>query len=160
MSAIASFVKMPKTALNGLREATIPKKRFFGAPRDTYPDYLRQHGVEVAEYDWSGYILATLLVYLEKKHQINLMRSDHDELSKFLSKTRAATVFIFTDAHKNAYLEKLGAEFSEQELCDYYNEFNESAETEAGKPMLDGIHAFKNCLSALDEGSVIVFCIG
>ena len=160
MSAIASFIKLPKTALNGLREAAVPKKRFFGAPRDTYHDYLRQHGQEIADYKWSGYVLATLLPYLEEQHQIALMNSEHDELGTFLCKARRASCFIFTAAHKQAFLTKLEGQFSEQALCDYYNKFNETHETEAGKPMLDGVHAFRQSLSALDENSVIVFSIG
>jgi hypothetical protein len=160
MSAIASFIKLPKTALDGLREAAVPKKRLFGAPRDTYPDYLRQHGQEIADYKWSGYVLATLLVCLQKQHQIDLMKSEFDELSTFLSKSRGATCFIFTDAHKQAFIPKLTGQFSEQALCDYYNEFNGAAEADAGKPMLDGVSAFRQSVSALDEASVVVFSIG
>ena len=160
MSAIASFIKLPKTALGGLRETAIPKKRLFGSPRDNYPDYLRQHGQPVADYKWSGFVLATLLVYLQKQQQIDLMHSDFDELSTFLSKSRGATHFIFTNAHKQAFLAKLDGEFSEQVLCAYYNEFNGSAETEAGKPMLDGIRAARQSLSALDDSLVILFSIG
>lgn len=160
MSAIASFIKLPKTALDGLREAAIPKKRFFGSPRDTYPDYLQRHGQQAADYKWSGYILATLIVCLQKQHQIDLMKSEFDDLSTFLSTSRGATCFIFTDAHKRAFLSKLDGQFSEQALCDYYNQFNGAAETDAGKPMLDGVHAFRRSLSTLDEGSVVVFSIG
>jgi len=158
MSAIASFIKLPKTSIDGLRAAAVPTKRFFGSPRDTYHDYLRQHGQEVAKYKWSGYVLATLLPYLNEQ-QITLMRSDYDELGTFLSKTRSATHFVFTNGHKDAFLTRLGGEFSEEALCAYYNEFNGTHETEAGKPMLDGIQAMRQSLSALDENSVIIFSI-
>jgi hypothetical protein len=160
MSAIASFTKLPKTALDGLRDAAVPKKRFFGAARDTYPDYLRKHGQSTADYQWSGYVLATLLPYLEEQHQIALMHSDYDELGNFLTQSRRATHFVFTNAHKRAYLAKLDADFSEQALGDFYNEFNDAQEPEAGKPMLDGIRALRQSLSELDEDSVIVFSIG
>ena len=77
MSAIASFIKLPRAALDGLREAAIPKKGLFGPPRDTYIDYLRQHGQEVADYRWSGYVLATLLPYLaeappDRPHEVGV----------------------------------------------------------------------------------------
>ena len=55
MSAIASFTKLPKSALEGLREALASGTDY---------DYLRANGREVAEYRWSGYVLATLLPYL------------------------------------------------------------------------------------------------
>ncbi|MFO1459475.1 MAG: hypothetical protein U1G08_08690 [Verrucomicrobiota bacterium] len=160
MSAIASFIKLSKSALDGLREAAIPKKRFFGAPRDSFHDYLRKHGAKVAEYPWSGYVLATLLPYLQEQHQIDLMRSEQDALSKYLSENRSVTVFIFTSHHRTAYADKLGAEFSEQALRDYYNEFNGSSEPDVGKPMLDGIRAIRQSLNALDESSVIIIIIG
>ena len=75
MSAIASFIKLPKTAIEGLRQVALPRKRLFGTPRDSYLDYLQQHGQEVADYQWSGFVLGTLLPYLEEQHQITLMQA-------------------------------------------------------------------------------------
>ena len=66
MSAIASFIKLPKSALEGLRNA---------ATGGTDSDYLRSNGREVAE--WSGYVLATLLPYPQEKHLIDLMKSEY-----------------------------------------------------------------------------------
>jgi hypothetical protein len=57
MSAIARFIKMPLSAIDGLRKAAIPQKRLFRGTIDLYNDYLRQHGQEVAQYRWSGYVL-------------------------------------------------------------------------------------------------------
>ena len=88
MSAIASFTKLPKTSLNGLRQATA---------QGNFDSFLQQHGKPVAGYEWSGFILATLLPYLEEQ-QIQLMKSEHDELATFLCQTLQATCFIFTDA--------------------------------------------------------------
>ena len=149
---------MPKAALAGLREAAVPKKRFFGTV-DTFHDYLKQHGRVVANYEWSGYVLATLVVYLEKERSVDLMKSEFDELSSFLSEARAGTYFIFTDSHK-AFLPQLEAEFSEQELCDYYNKFNATEEPDAGVPMVDGVRAFRDSLSTVDSASVVVLGIG
>lgn len=150
MSAIASFTKIPKSSLEGLRQATT---------QGSFDTFLQQHGKPVADYEWSGFILATLLPYLDQQ-QIRLMKSEYDELATFLSQTLQATCFIFTDAHREAYAGRLAPEsFSEQKLCDYYNEFNASAEPDAGQPMLDGIRAFRRSLNALDGDSVIVFCV-
>lgn len=160
MSALASFVLIPKTALDGLREAASPKKSWLGKPKDTYWDYLKQHGREAAQYEWSGYVLATLLPFLQER-QIDLMHSDFDELGTYLTQKRGATHFIFTDARKRAHLTKLAPDsFSEEQLRDFYNEFNGSSESEAGKPMLDGVQAVRQSLQALDGSSVIVFSIG
>jgi hypothetical protein len=160
MSAIASFILMPKSALDALREAAPPKRSWLGKPKDIYNDFLAQHGRVVARYEWSGYILATLLPYLEEQ-KIDLMHADFDELSTYLTQKRGKTHFIFTDAHKRAHLARLAPQsFSEAELRDYYNEFNATSEPEAGKAMLDGIRAIEQSLQSLDESSVIVFSIG
>ena len=150
MSAIASFTKLPKTSLDGLRQATAQGK---------FNSFLEQHGRSVADYEWSGFILATLLPYLDEQ-QIQLMKSEHDELATFLCQSLQATCFIFTDAQRQAYAARLAPEsFSAQKLGDYFNEFNASDEPDAGHPMLDGIRALRQSLSALDADSVIVFCI-
>jgi hypothetical protein len=152
MSAIASFIQLPKTALEGLRQATT---------QGSYQGYLQQHGRAAADYEWSGYILATLLPYLEEQHQIDLMRSEHDDLAAFLTERQQATHFIFTHAHRQSFHSRLDPQaFSAESLRDYYNEFNESDEPDVGQPMLDGVRAVRQCLGALDEGSVIVFSIG
>src|SRR5215510_2482562 len=158
MSAIASFIQLPSSALVGLRTAAVPKKTFFGSTRDKYDEYLQENGQPVAEYPWSGYVLATLLMYLDGRG-IGLMDSEHDELSAFLTKTRDATHFVFTHDQKLAYLDKLSGPFSEDELRDYYNEFNGAAEPDAGKPMLDGITAFRESLAAIEKDSVVLFSI-
>jgi hypothetical protein len=160
MSAIASFVQIPRNAVEGLRLAATPRKKLFGGMRDTYPDYLQQNGQSIAEYKWSGYVLATLRVYLQQRHDIDLMHSAYDELSSFLTHARATTCFIFTDTHKKAYLAKFDPPFSEEELRDYYNEFNATHEDQVGKAMLDGIRSLRQCLNALDDKSVVVFSIG
>lgn len=160
MSAIASFIKIKKNTLEGLRDAAVPKKRFLTSPRDTYGDYLSKSGQEVTTYKWSGYILSTLLLYLQEQFQINLMKSEFDELSTFLSKSRGTSCFILTYNHKLTYLEKLSQEFLVDKLRDYYNEFNETEESEIGLSMIDGIRAFRESLEKLDEESVILFSIG
>jgi hypothetical protein len=158
MSAIASFTQLPTSALAGLRTAAVPKKTFFGSTKDGYDRYLAQNGRPVADYPWSGYVLATLLTYLEERG-IDLMHSEHDELSTFLTTTRHATHFVFTDTHRSAYLDQLSKSFSEEELRDYFNEFNASDEPDAGKPMLDGIAAFRDSVASVDKDSVVLFAI-
>jgi len=150
MSALASFIKLPKSSLDGLRRATA---------QGGFDRFLQQHGRPVADYEWSGFMLATLLPYLDE-HQIRLMKSEYDELATFLSQSLQATCFIFTDAHRQQYVARLAPDsFSEEKLQDYYNEFNATEEPGSGQPMLDGIRALRQSLSALDESSVIVFSI-
>lgn len=160
MSAIASFIILPKSALPELRKAAIPKKSIFGGVKDGFHDFLRTRGRVATNYDWSGYVLATVLPYLEER-KIDLMKSEHGDLSSHLSKERKSTCFIFTPGHKSAYLARLSPEsYSEADLRDYCNEFNGSSEAEAGKPMLDGIRAIHESLRQLDDESVVLLHIG
>src|ERR1700677_3503603 len=159
MSAIASFIKLPISYIPGLQEAAVPS-RVLGVSQDNYHNYLDEQREEVADYSWSGYLLATVLVYLEQHHEIYLMKSEFDELSAFLTSVRGNTTSIFTEAHKRTYLAELNGDFSESELCTFYNEFNDTSETEIGTPLLEGIRALAESLNQLDETSVIVFAIG
>jgi len=160
MSAIASFIRIPKAALDGLRAAAKPKKKLFGGVRSDFPEYLRKHGEEDVNYPWSGWVFSTLLVYLDEFHRIDLMHSEYDELSAFLAQSVGGTYFFLTPAHRQAYLNKLESEFESSVLCDYYNEFNEANEDSAGEPMLDGIRALRECLRRLDDEYVVILSIG
>jgi hypothetical protein len=161
MSAIGSFILLPKSSLDGLRGAAKPRKRLFGAPKDIYWDYLRETGREVADYDWSGYVLATLLEWLKDQRQTDLRSSEHGELAKYLSSERHSMHCIFSKQHKDSYLEKLDPSgVSIEELCDYYNEFNETNEPDAGLPMIDGLRALHQSLSEIDDASVVLLIVG
>jgi hypothetical protein len=117
-------------------------------------------GREVAEYRWSGYVLATLLQYLEEKHQIDLMKSEYDELAAFLTNTTGATHFIFTPSQRTAFLNRLEPKsFSEEEVRQYFNEFNATNEQEIGRAMLDGVNALHESLGQIEDSSVVVFSI-
>ena len=146
MSAIADFIRLPASTVEQLRS--------------NYDQTVAQHGQPAASYDWSGYVLATLLPYLDE-HGIKLMDSPYDALTTHLSQSRGATIFIFTSAHKDAYHDTLSPSlFSSDELRDYFNEFNATNEAEIGPAMLDGITAIHQSLASLDAGSVILLSIG
>jgi hypothetical protein len=145
MSAIANFIRLPATAVEQLRS--------------DYDQTLEHQGQPAANYDWSGYVLATLLPYLQERG-IDLMKSPYDALTTQLCKARGATIFIFTPAHKAAYSLRLSPEqYSADELRDYFNEFNATNESEIGLALLEGIVAIRESLASLDADSVIVFSI-
>lgn len=152
MSAIASFILLPKSKLDDLQQAATRP--------DDWHEWLDENGRPAADYEYSGYLLATLLPYLEARHNIDLMDSDYNELGNFLSKEREATYFVFTEKHKMAYADQLSPEFfSAALLCEYFNKFNAASETEIGEPMLDGIRAIQESLKKVDGDSVIIFSI-
>ena len=160
MSAIASFTRIAQVDLEGLRDAAVPRKNWRGRATDEYPAYLAAHGTEVATYAWSGYVLATLLPFLQEQG-IDLMESEYDDLATHISSERRISCFILTEPHRAAYLEKLAPDgFTVDALRDYYNEFNECSDPEAGLPMLEGIAALRQSLESLDDQSVVVVAIG
>jgi hypothetical protein len=161
MSQIASFVLLEANKLDTLRTTASPKRRFFGGNRDEYNDFLQKDGREVAHFHWAGIVIATLLSYLQERHQIDLMKSEHDDLAMFLCKERHASIFFLTNEHKRVYLNRLQALVcSEEELTDYFNTFNEANETEIGAALLDGLSSIRESLLALDERSVVLLSMG
>jgi hypothetical protein len=159
MSAIATFIKLPIASLNELRLAAMSRKTIIGKATDAFTEYLYKNGKEVGKYEWTGYYLGTLLPYLQE-HNIDLMKSNFDELSSFLTETRSVTTFIFPFSFKQLYINKLNEINNEIELREYFNNFNEANEIDAGKYMLDGIKTIKSGLDTLDEESVIILFIG
>ena len=146
MSAIAQFTKLPESCLPELQS--------------NFDGTIETHGESVADYDWSGYVLATLLPFLAEK-KIDLMKGGYDEFAMALSQKRGATIFIFSSAQRDAYLERLLPEYyTVDSLRDYFNSFNETDEPEIGEAMMDGIVAIRESLASLDTRSVILLSIG
>jgi hypothetical protein len=117
-------------------------------------------GRQVSNYPWSGSVVATRLFFLREHRQIELMKSSHDELAAHLSAHRHSTVFIFDEGYKQAIAALASEKFSEQELGDYLNDFNETDEPEAGAPMLDGVRFLRESLGHLGAENVIILSIG
>ncbi len=161
MSAIASFILLPVAALDDLRHAAKPKKKWIGIARDEYWNFLRHSGREVAKYRWSGYVIATALCWLKDEHQVDLMDSPHNELANFLTKTRGSSHSIFTNDHRRRFLKRLDpSSLSVEALRDYYNQFNGTKQPDAGTPMIDGVAAIRESLTAVDNKSVVLLIIG
>ncbi len=159
MSAVATFIRIAILDLPKIREAVVPKKGFFGGVKDVFHDTLQKQGREVASYQWSGYVLATLLPFLDEQG-LDLMKSEHDELSKYVSEKRQTTCFVLTNSHKKHLPQLQHQSFSEAALRDYYNEFNRTTESDIGKAMLDGIQVLNESLKSVDENSVVILLIG
>ena len=161
MSAIANFTLLPKSSIDGLRDAAVPKKNLFGKPKYVFHEYLSQHGRALTEYNWSGYVIATLLPYLEQKRSIELMKSEFDELGSFLTNSLGSTTFILTHKHKEAYSVQLEPEtYSEGEMREYFEDFNATKFEEAGKAMLDGIKVIQSNLAQANSDNIILLSIG
>ena len=146
MSAVAEFVRLPACKVGQLRSAY---------------DATMALGESVAEYNYSGYVITTLLPYLDERG-IQLGHSSYDVLVPELYREHGSSLLFLTPAHRDAYLPRLSSEeFSEAELQAFYNDFNACAEgPEVGEAMLAGVAALRQSLASLDADSVIVCTIG
>ncbi len=87
------------------------------------------------------------------------MRSSYSELGNYLSKSRGVTILVLSNDLRVEYSDSLRRPFSEEELCAYYNQFNATTETGAGRAMLDGIAALRDALGAIEADSVVLVTI-
>jgi hypothetical protein len=102
------------------------------------------------EYSWSGYVLATLLRYLDDQG-IDLMHSQ----------TREGSVFVHTSDHRERYLARLDpSAFDGAALRRYYEELNETSADGVEYAMLDGIAFLRDSLAPLQAAIVAVVIIG
>jgi hypothetical protein len=158
-SAIGQSFVIPESALPILQAAASPRKRILGTS-DEFGDVLGRETITRIEYSWSGYVLATLLPYLDEQG-IDLLHSDHDEAASTLSQTREGSVFVLTSDHRERYLTRLDpTEFDGAMLRRYYEEFNETAAAGVDYALLDGIAFFRDTLAPLESALVAVLIIG
>jgi gluconate kinase len=159
-SAIGQSFVISESALPIVQAAACPQKRIIRGTSDEFWDALGRETITRIEYAWSGYVLATLLPYLNEQG-IDLMHSDHDEVASTISQTRAGSVFVLTSDHRERYLARLDPiEFDGAVLRRYYEEFNETASEGVDYAMLDGIAFFRDTLAPLESAIVAVFIIG
>jgi hypothetical protein len=143
-----------------VQAAASPPKRIVRGTSAEFWDVLGRETITRIEYAWSGYVLATLLSYLDEQG-IGLMHSDHDDVASTISQAREDSVFVLTSDHRERYSARLDpSAFDGAVLRRYYEEFNETAAEGVDYAMLDGIAFFRDTLAPLDTAVVAVFVIG
>jgi len=159
-AAIGQSFVIHESALPMVQAVASPRKRFLRGTSDEFWDVLGRETITRIEYSWSGYVLETLLSYLDEQG-IDLMHSHHDAVASTLSQTREGSVFVLTSDHRERYLARLDPiEFDGAALRRYYEEFNETAAEGVDGAMLDGIAFFRDTLAPLESAIVAVFIIG
>ena len=157
-SAIGQSFVISESALQIAQAAAgLPKRIDRGA--DEFWDVLGRETITRIEYGWSGYVLATLLRYLDEQG-IDLTHSGHDQVASTISQTREGSVFVLMSDHRERYLARLDpSAFDGTALRNYYEEFNELAAEGADYAMLDGCAFFRDTLALLQSTIVAVFII-
>ena len=159
-SGIGQSFVMSASALPVVQAAASPRKRILRGRSDEFWDVLGRETITRIEYAWSGYVLATLLPYLDEQG-IDLMHSDHDEVASTISETLEGSVFVLTSDHRERYLARLDpSAFDGAALRRYYEEFNEMTADGVDYAMLDGIAFFRDTLAPLQSAIVAVLIIG
>jgi len=159
MSADVEIIKFRISDVRALRAAAVPQKRLLGPARDLFWEFVRERGVRVVEYRWSGFYFMSIIGFLEDRLQVNLLEADHDELARHIAEIRGISAFVFTKEHRERWMALLGQAISERELEAYDREFSERQDPDAGRAMHEGIAALHGALSQIDDDSLVLVCI-
>ncbi len=167
MSQIASFYSIEANKLGKLKEVAEVKfeKRWFRKVRvDNFYDYLAANSEQLKPYNWSGYIMFTLLVYLEEGEpakSINFRNSPYAAIAKYLTDIRDTTFVILTEDHKKKYLQALQpVNFKQDELAEYCKEFGQEDFPEAGQAMMEALEVLRYNLTEAEKDKVVLLIIG
>lgn len=165
MSAVADFRLIETSKLNDLldnAEIKIEKKLFSKKVIDNYWDYLNTNSKKLKDFDWSGYIFANLLVFLEEKKGIDLLKGKYDDIANAIVDKRQNSTFILTYDHKQKYLTNLSPDkFTLDELIEFNKDFSEEDDPELAKAEIEGVKALRDNLDLLtDDNHVILLSVG
>ncbi len=165
MSAIADFRKIETGKLSDLKnvaEIKIKKGFFKKTIIDEYWNFLDNNSKKLTDFGKSGYIFGDLLIFLMENKGIDLLSSEYDIISNWISEKRENSTIIFTHKHKTDYLEKLNLNnFTETELIEFNKEFSENDSRELAISELEGIKKIGECLDELkNKNEVILLNVG
>lgn len=149
MSAIAEFKLISVAKLPNLVKAADPGNDFH--------NIVLHDTKKLITFDWSGYIFADLLIFLQEKKNINLLEGEYDAIANQIAEKGQPSVFILTYEHKLKYASSLILEnFSANELIEFNKDFSESDDPELAKAQLDGIAALKQSLDSITSSDFAV----
>jgi len=159
MSAIATTTVVPIEALPALREAAAPRRSLLGRRKDEFPSALARYGRALELFEFSGFILVTVLEYLSGRG-IDLMQSQHDKVASAISSARGSTYVILGEEHRALTPKLSDTQHSSVELAAFFNDMNGASEgLEVGEAMLDGIRFLRRALEAVTPGKVVLLTV-
>ncbi len=153
MSAVASFIRLPKEELRELASAV------GGDDPQGLAEFLAANGTSVVEFEEDGDIFSVLLPVLADDYDIDLETSENALIAD-LAEATDALVFILTQADQKKYLEQLDPDnFSAEELGEAHADFTEDEEAGAGEAMLAGIAALHQAMQEVDADHAVVVSV-
>jgi CHAD domain-containing protein len=113
-------------------------------------------GADTVTYKASGWLLATLLPYLEERG-VNLMNGP-DTMA--LCDMLGCSCFALTSSHRGLIDQLDPARYEPKQLRRYYEEFNETSGAGAEEALLEGIRFLREALERLPDDKVGVLVVG
>lgn len=165
MSAIADFRIISVSKLKELSdksEVKVEKGFFSNKVIDGYWTYLDSNSKKLSDFNYSGYIFADLLIFLEEDKGIDFLQGAYDDIANTISEKRENSTIICTYQHRQAYLDKLSPDrFTLEELIAFNKSFSENDDPELARMEMEGIKALRDNLELLtSEDQVILLTIG
>ena len=156
MSQIATLQIIPASSEAAIRAAVVPQKAgWFGKTKDVFWDTLHQLAPDVLNLEWSGYAMIVLFEFLREQHGFDFASVDNHPLAEFLSKSRGSYFAVFELEAAQAFSQRLAnANLSEPELAKFANEFSETDEADAGKPLHGAARSLAAGLAQVKAGSL------
>lgn len=162
MSQIATLQIMPASSEAGIRAAVVPRKAgWFGKTQDVFRETLQKLAPDKLNLEWSGDAMIILFEFLREQRGFDFAKVDGHPLADFLSKSRCSYFAVFESDEAQTFAHQLtGANLSEPELTQFANEFSETVEAEAGKPLLGAAHSLAAALAQVKPGSFGLLNVG
>jgi len=160
MAAIADFRVLDVDLLDDLKDSSVihvKKGLFKKSAIDNYWTFLDAKAEKLDPFNKSGFIFGHLLVFLQENKKIDLLSSEFDSLTNWISEKRNCSTLIFTFDHKEKYLHQLNADdYSLEELIEFNIDFSEESNPELAEAEKEGITAIRNALTHLNNSSQVV----
>jgi hypothetical protein len=162
MSQIATLQVVPASSEEAVRAAIVPQKvGWFGKTKDIFWETLHKLAPDVLNLEWSGYAVIVLFEFLREQRGFDFAKVDGHPLAGFLSKSRRSYFAVFEPDVAQTFAQQLtGANLSEPELAKFANEFSETDEADAGKPLLGAAHSLAAALAQVKSGNFGLLHVG
>jgi hypothetical protein len=160
MSALAEFRLISTAKLQNLVEAAevkIQKGFFTKKTIDNFHAVILHDTKKLIDFNWSGFILADLLIFLKEKRNINLFEGEYNAIADQIIERRQQSPIILTYEHTLKYASLLIPEkFSTNELIEFNKDFSENDDPQIATAQLEGIAALKQSLDSIPSSNFAV----
>jgi len=127
---------------------------------DPFWEWFRSNTVEIAEYDGSGFLYVTLLVYLEQRRGVDLLNLGMKEVSNYLSEKRPHLMILITPEEATRLAMKLEpSKFSVEDVMRFYEEFDEQ-ESPPATNIVEAVRMLYDGMQKVGPGQVMIFKVG